>query len=679
MPRFAKYGPHVPDALVQALEDDRVVIFCGAGVSMGAGLPSYVGLVAHCYRELGAALPADKSDDWKWPDRMLGVLENDFGAREVRRVVAARLSQDPTDLTTHTAILNLARLKNVEGHRLVTTNFDTFFELAQAQESLVCDVHSGPVLPIPRDDRVASWRSIAYLHGRLGDAVVNQQLVMTSADFGRAYLTEGWAARFVARLFADFTVLFIGYSLNDPVLRYMTDAFAAEAATARRADQRQRAYIFVDYNARTDRDPKRWRDRGVEPIFYNKERDHRRLRETLVAWADARRDYLESTATFIGRLAPSRPQSLDPSDTDNLVWAVAGRPDDLGHGAKTFANLAERPPIEWLAELERREAERLAAWNLAIQKARDDRVDPPPRPVLQIEPLTLPASAERPWSLTAGSTHLVDWLVRHLDTVELVDWTLDAATRARRLHPDFRQAIRRRLQDGGLAPGFELFWRLVAAEGGWMRTDIPEGMLWNLDRMLIRQNQEPWMRQELLALLRPYIHLSPSYRRAMREMLDDQAMEAEPTGQTLASLTEGSVKLSADDRIRLIAEAIDRLPDPDGFLAELAEDLTGLLKSVLDLFGVMGRASPNQDPGTVARPSIRPHEQNRDHEKWSLLIDWLWRAWSRLDATAPEAARALVDRWRRIAYPTFLRLRLTAMSQSRHFTHDEKLEALLNG
>lgn len=277
MPRFTKYGPNVPDALVQALEDDRVVIFCGAGVSMGAGLPSYVGLVAHCYRELGAALPEDKSDDWKWPDRMLGVLENDFGASQVRRIVAKRLNQEPTDLTTHKAILNLARLNGVEGLRLVTTNFDTFFERAQAETS-VCDFHSGPVLPIPRDDRVVSWRSIAYLHGRLGDPVVNQQLVMTSADFGRAYLTEGWAARFVARLFADFTVLFIGYSLNDPVLRYMTDAFAAEAMTARRADLRERAYIFVEYDARTDKSPKRWRDRGVEPIFYNKERQHRRLR-----------------------------------------------------------------------------------------------------------------------------------------------------------------------------------------------------------------------------------------------------------------------------------------------------------------------------------------------------------------------------------------------------------------
>ena len=41
MPTFIPNGPFVPDRLVQQLEDDQVVIFCGAGISMGAGLPSY--------------------------------------------------------------------------------------------------------------------------------------------------------------------------------------------------------------------------------------------------------------------------------------------------------------------------------------------------------------------------------------------------------------------------------------------------------------------------------------------------------------------------------------------------------------------------------------------------------------------------------------------------------------
>jgi hypothetical protein len=131
----------------------------------------------------------------------------------------------------------------------VTTNFDTYFEQADPSLRLGHEYHSAPILPIPKNDRRSSWRSVVYLHGRLQNAG-NDHLILTSADFGRAYLTDAWAARFVARLFADFTVLFIGYSLNDPVLRYMTDAFAAEDAEARVPHHRGPAYIFSAYGGR---------------------------------------------------------------------------------------------------------------------------------------------------------------------------------------------------------------------------------------------------------------------------------------------------------------------------------------------------------------------------------------------------------------------------------------------
>src|SRR5205823_1525800 len=101
---------------------------------------------------------------------------------DLRRSVAARLSQPPTDLTVHKAILRLARLNSVRGSRLVTTNFDTYFEQAQTELVFGRDLHSGPVLPIPRNDRIASWRSIVYLHGRLAPAdEPNDHLVLTSA------------------------------------------------------------------------------------------------------------------------------------------------------------------------------------------------------------------------------------------------------------------------------------------------------------------------------------------------------------------------------------------------------------------------------------------------------------------------------------------------------------------
>src|SRR5262245_54909255 len=98
MPRFVRNGPFVPDRLVQELEDDRVVIFCGAGISMGAGLPDFRGLVEYCYVELSKPLPPNKSEEWVWLDRMLGGLESQFGAEAVRAKVVDRLKKTAPDL-----------------------------------------------------------------------------------------------------------------------------------------------------------------------------------------------------------------------------------------------------------------------------------------------------------------------------------------------------------------------------------------------------------------------------------------------------------------------------------------------------------------------------------------------------------------------------------------------------
>ena len=75
------------------------------------------------------------------------------------------------------------------------------------------------------------WNGIVYLHGLLQTRSTSDdldRLVLSSGDFGLAYLTERWATHFVSELFRNFTVCFVGYSINDPVLRYMMDALAAD-------------------------------------------------------------------------------------------------------------------------------------------------------------------------------------------------------------------------------------------------------------------------------------------------------------------------------------------------------------------------------------------------------------------------------------------------------------------
>ncbi|HHQ4556177.1 TPA: SIR2 family protein, partial [Aeromonas veronii] len=142
-----------------------------------------------------------------------------------RRGLPSCLTADlskPRALTTHLALLTLGKDKK-DNLKLVTTNFDTLFEKAEKSQPTI---HQAP----PSRSR---WNGVVHLHGRMPDSASEEdldQLILSDGDFGQAYLTEGWAARFVAGLFRDYTLCFVGYSIDDPVLRYMTAAHSLDGS-----------------------------------------------------------------------------------------------------------------------------------------------------------------------------------------------------------------------------------------------------------------------------------------------------------------------------------------------------------------------------------------------------------------------------------------------------------------
>ena len=139
----------------------------------------------------------------------------------VRRALAQALRPNfrlKGAIDTHAALLRLARSR--EGAlRLVTTNFDRIFHAAAKRTSQTFQAHAAPMLPIPKNSR---WNGLVYLHGLLTEKVDDtalNRLVVTSGDFGLAYLTERCAARFVSELFRNYVVCFVGYSISSKCLR----------------------------------------------------------------------------------------------------------------------------------------------------------------------------------------------------------------------------------------------------------------------------------------------------------------------------------------------------------------------------------------------------------------------------------------------------------------------------
>src|ERR1700693_2143419 len=75
--QFVANGPDIPDALLQAHEEGRVVFFCGAGISYPAGLPGFKGLVDAIYRIVGTTPDAIEQEAYEGGqfDATLDLLE----------------------------------------------------------------------------------------------------------------------------------------------------------------------------------------------------------------------------------------------------------------------------------------------------------------------------------------------------------------------------------------------------------------------------------------------------------------------------------------------------------------------------------------------------------------------------------------------------------------------------
>lgn len=206
------------NCILDALRDDRLVIFAGAGVSMGppSNLPSFWNLASDIAKGTGVA-PSNPLD------RFLGQLHHLKVAVHER---AAELIS-PAKSAPNTLHYDLLRLfRTVDRIRLVTTNFDLHFEAAaNSLFGSVPDIHRAPALPLGYD-----FSGIVHIHGALPRA---RDLVLTDADFGRAYLTEGWARRFLVDVFRRYTVLFVGYSHDDVVLTYLARALPADSVAGR--------------------------------------------------------------------------------------------------------------------------------------------------------------------------------------------------------------------------------------------------------------------------------------------------------------------------------------------------------------------------------------------------------------------------------------------------------------
>lgn len=684
--RFLPEGPNIPDELLEERDNGKVVFLCGAGVSYPAGMPDFEGLARFVVEELGTPRDAPSWDMLsRWQDesvpagarpsvdQIFNLLQQEYAAGEIDYLIAKKLKTPRgANLAAHETILRLSRSSDGKA-QIVTTNFDLLFEKA-AQRKL--NTHVAPALPDLAG--MQSFDGIAYLHGRIDYRIKRgegrQDLVVSSSDFGRAYLAEGWATRFVRALLDRYIVILLGYSASDPPVRYLLQGLYARR-------QGRGVKLFAFDSGAEEEVQYRWRDSGVHALAYPSADGHAALWGTLSAWAE-RADNPSAWRQKVVALARRGPRNLSPHERGHVASLVR---TDVG--AKLFADADPSPPGEWLCVFDhyvrygdvggdftgtQPDFDPLIEYGLDDDPPRSSEnvthTKPPGDDLLSLRSRDPPTDSGSPlpnlrgestMALPSKLARLVGWIVKVVPEPVTAWWVARCWT----LHPNLLNLIELHLEQihEGLPPLARSTWRLLieklltSAEYG----DPDHAWYWCLRRI----NAEGWTD----SVLRAFVRAGEPYLTTRRPA---GLNGARPPGDDWSRLHRTDV---TEFDVGFPGIRHDRPNVPDEFLSPVYQSVRRHLTLAAELLTAIERQQYFKT--LTFYPEDRPGETYLDNR--SAVLFWFRELFDRMVELHPEQLRADIVLWPAECPSFFDKLRLYAWTSESLFSGKDVGEGLL--
>ena len=341
----------IPERLLLAHARGEVLFIAGAGISQPANLPDFRGLVLRVYEQLDATvhavisgIPRDACNQWSADissltnqqaaevrrfiggdyDVVLGMLERrmdgqSHGKSRVRQAVASELRAPGVHpAPIHRALMRLADRGGTV--TIVTTNFELLLEDAAKKVRPVVQTYA--LGGIPRPGRSDDFSGVLHIHGALDrDPARTSDLIVSDQDFGEFYLRRRIVPDFIYDAARLFHLVLVGYSANDPPMRYLLNAVAADGT--RFYDLKER-FTFVGTGSPDPIGLEDWRGRGITPINYDAESGHSALLNTMERWADmsainGKRSLVDTEVKRIVRTNRNAANDADRDLFDHLI------------------------------------------------------------------------------------------------------------------------------------------------------------------------------------------------------------------------------------------------------------------------------------------------------------------------------------------------------------------------
>ena len=479
---------------------------------------------------------------------------------------------------------------------------------------------AGQALPAPGS---ASFSGIIHMHGRLGDAAVEvpaTPLVLTSADYGDAYLRSGWVSRFLFDLARCRTIVLVGYSANDAPVRYLLNVL--EADRARFPDLRP-VYAFHAYES----DPKEaclaWGTLAVTPLPYCKVNPHNGVHDHSPLWCDL---------AVLADIA-DHPKTL----RQNRARKILARP------AKEV-DVHARRELKWLFGGHHR------LWPVLL----DTITDPGWFAVFRDENL---------WSAKDAAWVIAAWVAKDFEHPARFECALDWQ---RDLGRPFTEKIEQRLRSAnGLNEVWTRVWRLFCNIEPAHEHD---SVYYETKRRLSSDVVLDSDLQNAVRLLRPTVVLN------RRHPTVPQESGSQPITR-VSEITQPRMVIRDRYGAEELIAALRGLTHRARRILNLA---TAELQSSLELESELDRIVEDHDQNDYSIPSIEPHVQNKNHQGVIYLIQVIVDLLPRAAAVDRYLTRCLVFGWKSLPGRTGIRLCFHAMRHSELFDADEGMEALLS-
>lgn len=306
--------------LIEKFAEGRGVLFVGAGLSMGAGLKGWGELMKPLRDDIRAARVAagrpvnepDELDDLS-PLALAQAHEDEMGRLQLIEMVRKNLPPlpgGPTDV--HAALFRLP----VE--EIYTTNFDDFIEVAARAQQRTCHPIIRPgdadVLHAESPDGRPAVR-VVKVHGDYKDP---EGIVISQLDYDNVWERKETIWLDMEKTFRSKTVLFLGYSFNDPDLQELLQDVRTRAGRFPR-----KAYAVLLEVSHDDKD--RLNRLGIQPLALPI-RLSQTVNEALAEWLN---EFAAKVAEHQQR-RHKQPSQPIPNNLPEMIRPLIGRDEELG-------------------------------------------------------------------------------------------------------------------------------------------------------------------------------------------------------------------------------------------------------------------------------------------------------------------------------------------------------------